>query len=117
MNVGSNKHIMQNYEDLKADLHVHIYINVLPKIDVKRVQAIQNLIYTSVRNKLINMLKALDSRTKIKYDYNSYELDDNELIHEVEPSKEDIIKVIDNRIKELKRQQKTVNCVAYTYLE
>ncbi len=117
MNAGGSKLIMANYEDLKADLHVHIYINVLPKIDVLRVQAIQNLIYISVKNKLINILSSLDSRTKIKYDYNDYNLDEQELIDNDEPSKEDIIKQIDNRIKELKREQKTVNCVAYTYLE
>jgi hypothetical protein len=59
----------------------------------------------------------MDSRTKIKYDYNEYDLDEQELIDELEPSKEDIIQTIDNRIKELKRELKTVNCVAYTYLE
>lgn len=117
MNVGGSKLIMANYEDLKADLHVHIYTYTLPKLDVKRVQAIQNLIHISAKNKLINILSSLDSRTNVKFNYNDYNLDEQELIDTDEPSKEDIIKTIDNRIKELKRQQKTVNCVAYTYLE
>ena len=117
MNAGGSILIMQNYEDLKADLHAHIYTYTLSKIDVNKIQAIQNLIYISAKNKLINILNSMDTRTTIKYDYNDYNLDEQELIDEVEPSKEDIIKTIDNRIKELKRQQKTVNCVAYTYLE
>jgi len=117
MNTGWSKLITANYEDLKADLHVHIYTYTLSKLDVKRVQAIQNLIYISAKNKLINILNSMDSRTKIKYDYNEYDLDEQELIDELEPSKEDIIQTIDNRIKELKRELKTVNCVAYTYLE
>lgn len=117
MNIGGSKHIMNNYEDIKQDLHLHIYTYTLPKIDVTRIQAIQNLIYISAKNKLINILTSLDSKKQIKYDYNDYNLDEQELIEEEVLSTDDITKLIDARIIELKHQQKTVNCVAYTYLE
>lgn len=117
MNVGGSKLIMANYEDIKADLHVHIYTYTLPKIDAAKVQAIQNLIYISAKNKLINILNSLESKKQIKYDYNDYDLDEQELIEEEVLSTDDITKLIDARIIELKKQQKTVNCVAYTYLE
>lgn len=117
MNKGGSFNIMNNYEDFRQDLHIHILTNVLPIVDIKKVKAIQNLLWISIKNKLINMLKALDSRTKIKYDYNEYNLDEKILMDELEPSKEDIIKKIQERIIELKLQQPIVNCVAYTYLE
>lgn len=117
MNIGGSKHIMDNYEDMKQDLHIHILTYTLAKVDITRVQAIQNLIYISIKNKLINMLKSLDSRTKIKFDNNDYNIDEAMLVDDYELSIEDIIKIIDNRIEELKQEQVAVNSVNYTYLE
>ena len=117
MNAGNSVHIMNNYDDLKQELHIHIYTKVLPVINIDKIQAIQNFIYISVKNKLINILTSLDNRTKIKYDFNDYNMDEERLIAEEEPSCEDIIQVINNRIALLKKEQPSVKCVTYYYLE
>lgn len=117
LNTGTSKHIMYNYEDIRQDLHIHIFTNVLPKIDLQRVQAIQNFIYISARNKLINILNSYDSRTQIKFDYNEYNLDEERLVDEEQLCSEDIITLINNKIAELKTELKVVNSVGYTYLE
>ena len=99
---------------------IYTYIlltKVLPIIDVIKVQAIQNLIYISAKNKLINILISLDSRNKIKYDYNDYSLEDEALIEDDEPNSDAVVSMINNRLDELINQQVNANCVASEYLQ
>ena len=117
MNTGGSKHIMENFDDMKQDLHVHILTKVLPIIDVTKVQAIQNLIYISAKHKLINLLKSLDSRNKIRYDYNEYNLKDEALFEDNELSNDAVVLLINDRIDELINQQVNINCVASVYLQ
>jgi len=117
MNTGGSKLIMDNYEDMKQDLHIHILTKVLPIIDVDKVQAIQNLIYISVKNKLINILKSLDSRTKIRYDNNDYNLQDDALIEDDELNSDSIVVLINSKIDTLINEQVNANCVASVYLQ
>ena len=80
-------------------------------------QAIQNYIYLSVKNKLINILQSYESRTNIKIDYNDYTLEDEVLFEDNELSNDAVVLLINDRIDELINQQVNINCVASVYLQ
>ena len=116
MNTGKSEIITNNYEDIAQDLHLHIYTKVLQTIDVVKIQAIQNYIYLSVKNKLINILQSYTSKTNIIFDYNDYDLNDSTLIESGELNHDSIILLINNRIDEEINELVNVNCVAFVYL-
>lgn len=116
MNTGKSNIITANYEDIAQDLHLHIYTKVLQTIDVVKIQAIQNYLYLSVKNKLINILQSYNSRTNIKIDYNDYNLEEEALIENDELNHDSIILLINNKIDEKINEQVNVNCVAFVYL-
>lgn len=120
MNQGRNNDLMNNYEDIKQNLHIHIINKTLPTIDETKINAIQNYIYQSIKNALINLLRYNNSNNKIKYD-KSFDFDimeeDNEPVDSFHFSHDMIITMINTRIDEKINQQVNANCVASVYLQ
>lgn len=116
LNGDGSKDIIENYEDIKQDLHIHVLTKVLPVIDVKKVQAVQNLLHISIKNALIDILRHMNSKYKIQMDNNEYNFDDCDLMDEDTRTTDDVIQLITDRIWKLKAQQPNTTCVSYKYL-
>ena len=94
-NWGTSNIITNNYEDIKQELHINILLKVLPNIDINKINAIQNYLYLSIRNALVNIIKYNSAKNKIVYDknYNINTEENNNIIDE-EDYTDDIINKI-----------------------
>lgn len=133
-NKYKNIDIMQNYEDIKQNIHISILTKVLPTIDSTRIQAIQSFIYNSINNALINLLNSNKTKYNLKFDYNistdimtlnnnldeDLEEEENKVTNIPEPlniTNDIIIQTINNKIDEKINEQINANCSPAVYLQ
>jgi len=116
-NFSRNNYIMNNYEDIKQELHIHILIKVLPYIDITKVQGLPNRIYISIKNCLINMLMSNESRSNLKYDM-SFNLNDNDVVeYDDDLNADEIVRLINIKIDEKINDNSIANSYNSVYLQ
>ena len=120
-NLHTNNELQKNFDDLKQQLHIYIYDVVLPYLRIEKIIGVQNYIYLSAKNHLLNTLGYMGSRTQIKYDKSfifDYDSEENEaLIQPESTNNEAIIKLINSKIDEKIKQQTIINSPSSVYLQ
>lgn len=105
--------------DVKQQIHLYIYHKVLPIIDIKRIDAIQQLLYVTIVNQLANYNKLRNKKKIIKCDYNidvaSFEILDSS--NDIEEYNTLILKKIDAKIVQLIEEQKYINSTNAVFLQ
>ena len=112
-----NDFIMNNYNDLKSEINVYIYQRIIQNLCIEKIKGIQNLIIISAKNKLVSLYRESIKKKNIVYDYNDYNIDNEEQIIDIELNHIAVIEIINSRIDELINQQVNVNCVASIFLQ
>ena len=89
----------------------------MPNLCIEKIKGIQNLIMISAKNKLVSLYRESIKKKNIVYDYNDYNIDNEEQIIDTEINHTIMIETINSRIDELILKQINVNCVASIFLQ